>query len=360
MTSSTRFAESALLNQSNWFDEEQGGIVATIGDVARAAGVSRSTVSYALSGKRTISEETRERIEQAIRELDFTPNAGARALATSQTMVIGLLVQFFRDEFSPAMLQYVLPITEAAREEGYDVLMMTEEDGPHALRRVTDSDMVDGVVLLNVAHDDPRIPMLRAARQPGALVGLPRDTDGLDVFDLDFGESARMLVDHLHERGHREIILISPHEHVIARGGAYAWRFRDAALERAARYGLRIHPYWGQTEQPAINEALHMILDERPEATAIIVHNDAMIAALPWALNARGVRVPDDLSVVGIYTEDFGRLFSLPYTAIETSPDKLGRAAVQALVRRMRNADGAGAPIVRFIAPELTDRGSTR
>ena len=334
--------------------------MATIGDVAKAAGVSRSTVSYALSGKRAISGETRERIEGAIRELGFTPNAGARALATSQTKVIGLLVQFFRDEFSPAMLQYVLPISDAAREAGYDILMVTEDDGPHALKRITDSDMVDGVVLLNVAHDDSRVPPLRAARQPGALVGLPRDTDGLDVFDLDFGEAARMLVDHLHDRGHREIVLISPNEHVISRGGAYVWRFRDAALERAARYGLRIHPYYGETEQPAISESLHRILDERPDATALIVHNDATIAGLPPVLNARGVEVPRDLSVVGIFSEDFGRLFSLPYTAIETSPDKLGRAAVQALVQRMRDGEGAAAPIVRFIAPELTDRGSTR
>ncbi|AYF98028.1 LacI family DNA-binding transcriptional regulator [Protaetiibacter intestinalis] len=334
--------------------------MATIGDVAKAAGVSRSTVSYALSGKRAISGETRERIEEAIRELGFTPNAGARALATSQTKVIGLLVQFFRDEFSPAMLQYVLPISDAAREAGYDILMVTEDDGPRALKRITDSDMVDGVVLLNVAEHDARVPLLRGARQPGALVGMPHDTEGLDVFDLDFGEAARMLVDHLHELGHREIVLISPNEHVITRGGAYVWRFRNAALERGARYGLRMHSYYGESQQPAITEAWNRILDERPTATAVIVHNDAMIAALPPVLNARGVEVPRDLSVVGIFSEDFGRLFSLPYTAIETSPDKLGRAAVQALVQRMRDGEGAAAPVVRFIAPELTDRGSTR
>ena len=228
----------------------------TIGDVAQFAGVSRSTVSYALSGKRAISRETRERIESAINELGYTPNAGARALATSQTMVIGLFVQFFRDEFSPAMLQYVLPISDAAREWGYDILMVTEEDGPRALQRITDSEMVDGVVLLNVGHEDSRVAPLRAARQPGALVGLPRDTEGLDVFDLDFGEAARMLVDHLYALGHREIILISPHQHVIARGGAYVWRFREAALERGARYGLRIFPYFGETEQPHIASAL--------------------------------------------------------------------------------------------------------
>ncbi|UUT36081.1 LacI family DNA-binding transcriptional regulator [Microbacterium elymi] len=238
--------------------------------------------------------------------------------------------------------------------------MVTEEDGPRALERITDSDMVDGVLLLNVSHNDARVAPLRAARQPGALVGLPRDTDGLDVFDLDFGEAARMLVDHLYQRGHREIIVIAPHEHVIARGGAYAWRFREAALERGARYGLRMFPYYGETEQPQIAEALNAILDARPTATAIIIHNDAMIAGLPSVLNARGVKVPDDLSVVGIFAEDFGRLFSLPYTAIETSPDKLGRAAVQALVRRMKDHAAAGMPVVRFIAPELTDRGSTR
>lgn len=334
--------------------------MATIGDVARAAGVSRSTVSYALSGKRAISQETRDRISAAIVELGFTPNAGARALATSQTMVIGLFVQFFTDEFSPAMLQYVLPISDTAREAGYDILMVTDEDGPRALRRITDSDMVDGVILLNVSHEDPRVGPLRAARQPGALVGLPRDTEGLDVFDLDFGEAARMIIDHLHGLGHKEIILISPHEHVFARGGAYAWRFRDAALERAARHGLRIHLNYGETQQPAVATALNAMLDASPTATALVIHNDAMIAGLPSVLAARGVRVPEDLSVVGIYSDDFGRLFSLPYTAIETSPDRLGRAAVQALVHRMQDPEDAGEFVTRFIAPELTDRGSTR
>ena len=99
--------------------------------------------------------------------------------------------------------------------------------------------MVDGVVLLNVAYEDARLPVMRKMRQPGAMVGLPRDPDGFDVFDLDFAEAGRILVDHLAERGHREVILITPREHVYERGGAYAWRFSDAAL--AAGGQLR-HP----------------------------------------------------------------------------------------------------------------------
>ncbi len=331
----------------------------TIEDVARRAGVARSTVSYALSGKRSISRETRERIEAAIAELGFTPNAGARALATSQTMVIGLFVQFFEDEFSPAMLQYVLPISDAAREAGYDILMVTEADGPHAVDRISSSGMVDGVILLNVAHEDPRLPVLRKMRQPGSMVGLPRNPEGFDVFDLDFAQSGRILVDHLAEQGHHEMTLITPREHVYERGGAYAWRFRDAALQQAASYGIRVRSHFGQTQQPAINEQLNEILDAEP-GTAMVIHNDAVIAALPSVLYSRGLRVPEDLSVVGIFSEDFGRLFSLPYTAVETSPNELGRLAVQALVQRMTTPGGAIAPKVELVAPHITDRGSTR
>jgi DNA-binding LacI/PurR family transcriptional regulator len=337
--------------------------VATIGDVARHAGVSRSTVSYALSGKRPISPETRARIEASIAELEFTPNAGARALATAQKMVIGLFVQFLEYEFSPAMLQYVLPISDAAREAGYDILMVTEADGPHAVKRVSGSEMVDGVILLNVIHEDPRLPVLSGMRQPGSMVGLPRHSEGFDVFDLDFGEAGRMLVNHLAERGHRDIVLITPRQHVYEQGGAYAWRFSDAALRQAASYGIRVRSHFGETQQPAVSQQLNEILDailDAGDGTALIVHNDAVIAALPQVLAARGVRVPDDLSVVGIFAEDFGRLFSLPYTAVESSPDKLGRLAVQALVRRMQGADDAGAPEVQLIAPRITDRGSTR
>ncbi|GAA4481033.1 LacI family DNA-binding transcriptional regulator [Microbacterium panaciterrae] len=332
----------------------------TIMDVARRAGVSRSTVSYAISGKRTISAATRERIDEAIATLGFTANAGARALATSQTMVIGLLTQFHQDEFAPAMLQYVLPVSDTARELGYDILLVTETDATAALRRVTRTGMVDGVVLLDVVHEDPRLDTLRAAEQPGALVGLPKRTEGLDVFDLDFGESARMIIDHLYGLGHREIIVVSPPMHVFERGGAYGWRFRDAALERGARYGLQIHPYFGESRQPQIGQSINAILDARPAATALIVHNDATIAALPAILAARGTRVPTDLSVVSLYAKDFGRAFSLPYTAVESSPDQLGQQAVRQLVRRIADPELAGAPVTRFIAPELTNRGSTR
>jgi len=334
--------------------------MSTIGDVARLAGVSRSTVSYALSGKRTISDEVRQRVAEAVRELGYTPNAGARALATSQTMVIGLLARFLEDEFAPAMMQYIVGVSDTARAFGYDVLLVTDSDGAGALRRITDSRMVDGVVLLNVAEDDQRLPVLRSAAQPGALVGLPGDCSDVDVFDLDFEDAGRSMVDHLWALGHRELLLVSQPKHVVARGGAYVWRLQDAALQQAELRGIRLHAVFGESRQPAVGQHLTALLDAHPGVTGLLVNNEAAAAALPSVLQARGLAAPRDLSVIGRYSDEFARTFSLPFTSIESAPDRLGGMAVRQLVDRIESPAGRDAPsVVELLPAELVDRGST-
>jgi DNA-binding LacI/PurR family transcriptional regulator len=216
------------------------------------------------------------------------------------------------------------------------------------------------VVLLNVAENDVRLPVLRGAEQPGALVGLPADCSGLDVFDLDFAEAGRLMVDHLARLGHREAILVSQPEHVVERGGAYVWRLRDAAAADAARRGIRLHTAFGSARQPAIGRDLAALLDAHPQATAMLLNNEAAAAALPSILAARGLSAPADLSVIGRYSDDFATTFSLPFTSIDSAPDRLGRMAVRQLVRRIEHANGRAEPhVVRFVSPELVDRGST-
>ncbi|WP_159602170.1 LacI family DNA-binding transcriptional regulator [Agromyces humi] len=332
----------------------------TIGDVARVAGVSRSTASYALSGKRAITPAVRAKVLEAVQELGYTPNAGARALATSHTKVIGLLARFLEDEFAPAMLQYILGVTNEARELGYDTLLVSEEDGVHALERLASSRMVDGFVLLNVAENDDRLGVLRQAAQPGALVGLPERTSGVDVFDLDFVGTGRLMVDHMHELGHRELILVSQPQHVVERGGAYVWRLANAALERAAQLGIDLHAYFGSSTQPSIGEDLNRFLDAHPDATGLLLNNEAAAAALPSVLAERGLHVPADVSVIGRYSDDFARTFSLPFSSIDSAADELGRAAVQQLVARIEGRIPEGARnVVHLISPEILDRGST-
>jgi len=332
----------------------------TIADVAREAGVSRSTASYALSGKRAISEAVRERVAAVAASLAYVPNAGARSLATSQTRVIGLLAQFLDDEFAPAMMQYVQGVSNTAREHGYDVLLVTDADGSSALRRISDSRMVDGVVLLNVAEHDTRLATLRAARQPGALVGLPGDCRGVDVFDLDFEAAGHAMVDHLHALGHRELLLVSQPEHVVERGGAYVWRLQNAALAAAAAHGMTLHTTFAPASQPDVGDALEQLLDAHPSVTGLLLNNEAAAAALPSVLNGRGLTSPADLSVLGRWSDEFSRTFSLPYSSVESAPDRLGGLAVRQLVRRIEGEVDADEPyVVELLEPEIVDRGST-
>ncbi|GAA1187807.1 LacI family DNA-binding transcriptional regulator [Nesterenkonia xinjiangensis] len=331
----------------------------TIGDVAREAGVSRSTVSYALSGKRPISPVVKERIQTAVEELGYTANAGAKALATSRTHVLALLARFLDDEFAPAMLEYILGVTDHARSLGYDTLMVTEEDGVRALQRLSRSRKVDGFLLLNVSEEDERLDALVKVSQPASTVGLPGRTGDVDIFDLDFAAAGRLMVDRMHDLGHRELVLVSQPEHVVARGGAYVWRLADAACERATQLGVTVHACFGSSSQPAIGEDLHEVLDTHPNATGLLLNNEAAAAALPNVLWSRGLRAPEDLSVIGRYSDDFARTFSLPFSAIDSAADELGRAAVDRLVGRItgRVSDEAP-PGVELLAPTLTDRGS--
>jgi DNA-binding LacI/PurR family transcriptional regulator len=333
--------------------------MATIADVARMAGVSRSTASYALSGKRSLTQEVRDRVWAAVEELGYTPNAGARALATSHTKVLGLLAEFHSDEFAPAMMQYFFGVSNTARALGYDVLLISEPDGPTALRRVLASRMVDGVVLLNVAEHDERVDVLRGATQPGALVGLPGDPRGVDVFDLDFEETGRLMVREMANAGHKELMLLSQPEHVVERGGAYVWRLQNAAVEEARLRNVVLHTSYGPPDRTKVADSLHSLLDEHPTATALLLNNEGAAAALPSVLAARTLRVPDDLSVVGRWSEEFARYFLLPFSFIEGEPDRLGELAVRQLVRRIEGHAGEQEPhATRLISPTLVSRGS--
>lgn len=113
--------------------------MATLADVARHAGVAASTVSYVLSGKRSISEETRERVQRSIEVLNYHPHAGARALASSRSNVLALIVPLRSDTYVPVMMEIAIAVVTKARAYGYDVLLMTNDEGSEGIRRVASS-----------------------------------------------------------------------------------------------------------------------------------------------------------------------------------------------------------------------------
>src|SRR3954463_12372830 len=126
----------------------------TLAEVAQHAGVSASTVSYVLSGKRSISTNTRQRVEESIRQLGYHPNAGARALASSKSNIIALMVPLRTDMYVPVMMEIAMAVTTAARTHGYDILLLTGEEGAQAVRRIEGSALADAMIVMDVELDD--------------------------------------------------------------------------------------------------------------------------------------------------------------------------------------------------------------
>jgi DNA-binding LacI/PurR family transcriptional regulator len=331
--------------------------VATIGDVAREAGVARSTVSAVLNGRKLVLPDTRARVEAAIEKLDYSVNHGARALATSRTMNLGLVVRFHEAEFSPALATYIVAITDAARDHGYGMLLLTEVDGVAAIRRALAGRQVDGLILMSVVEGDPRIEAIAAAGFPAVLLGMPRETGGLDAVDLDFAAGARMLVDHLADAGHREATFLTWPDEIYDSGRTYAGRFRDASLDQARRRGLALEVTPCPSGPEQVRDALRVALSRDGAPRALLIHNDAAVAMLPMVMHDLNLRVPDDRSVVSLYSAELGRLYALPYTSVESEPERVSGIAVDALVRRLTDPD-APRGTATLVRPSLTERAS--
>src|SRR5262245_50332305 len=135
--------------------QRRHGLV-TIADVARHAGVATSTVSYVLSGKRSISATTRQRVLASVRALGYHPHAGARALASKRANVIALVLPLRSGMHLPVLMQFATSVVTTARQFDHDVLLVTADEGPAGLRRIAASAMVDGVIAMDVEMHDAR------------------------------------------------------------------------------------------------------------------------------------------------------------------------------------------------------------
>lgn len=271
---------------------------------------------------------------------------------------MGLIVPFIPEEFAPATLQYVLSASETARSLGYDILMVSQQEGDAGITRITESGLVDGVIMLDVRRHDDRIEALERAEQPSVLVGMPDDVVAIDSVDLDFSEAGRKLVQHLHDRGHHSIIFLTLPDQVFTLDLGYAWRFREAVLGLASELGMAVRIIPGDADPQVRARIIGAALDANTDATAMLVHNDGALADLPMLFLQRGLSIPRDLSVVSLFPERFGRMFSLPYTAIETSATAVTARAVNLLAARIENPERK--PTRELFTPEIIDRGSSR
>ena len=211
-----------------------------IGEIARRAGVSRSTVSYALSGKRAVSEETRRRIQAVIDELDYRPNAAARALKEGRTRTLGLVIPPASLRLTDMQLGFVASVVEAAARADLDVLL-SPSGGDHdrSFERVVTGRRVDGVILMEIrlrgrpghpaAADRPAVRHHRAHR---------RTREGMSWVDVDYATLIARCVHHLADLGHRHVALINRSAELVAAGYGPGHRALAGFTEAVAERGL--------------------------------------------------------------------------------------------------------------------------
>ncbi|MEU5092504.1 LacI family DNA-binding transcriptional regulator [Streptomyces sp. NPDC021356] len=328
----------------------------TLAEVAQHAGVSASTVSYVLSGKRSISAGTRERVEHSVRELGYHPNAGARALASSRSNVIALMIPLRTDMYVPVMMEIAIAVATTARAHGYDVLLLTGEEGPDAVRRVTGSGLADAMILMDVELEDERLPLLRGTDQPCVLIGLPADAAGLTCVDLDWGATGALCVEHLAKLGHRDIAVIGEAPAVYERHTGFAERTLDGLRSRARELGLKVLHRPCEGGYDAMAATLARIFDERPGTTGFVVQNESAVEPLLALLRRQGRAVPEDVSVAAICPDQVAVQASVRLTSVAVPAQEMGRCAVERLVAKLDGRDGDE---VVLIAPQLTVRASS-
>jgi len=314
-------------------------------------------VSYALSGKRTISAETRRRIEQAVHELDYRPNAGARMLAGRRTNIFALTEPFRADTHAPAHMAFVLATSIAARRFDYDILLLTEEEASAGMRRVASSGLVDGVLVLDVAPDDERVDLARRISLPAVFIGVPDDHEGLVCVDLDFEAAADLAVTRLAEIGHRSIGLVG-HPPVAYEKSNFPPRVRAGFERRAAELGIAAAvalPDQAGQRGAGVRAAVRDLLEGG--ATALVLHcDDSAHGIVLDELAQQGRAVPGDVSIVSVGATFDTAAFHPPIDSVPLVPQASCDLAVD-LAMRLVEGDLV-APGVHLIEPVFHDHGS--
>ena len=305
--------------------------MATIDDVAREAGVAISTVSYALSGKRKVSAETRARIEAACVALDYAPRASARALAANHSDIIAVTAPLHPDTDPAAHMAFAMEVTIGARRHDYDTLLLVHDDALQGMRRSATTALADGIIVLDVAAHDDRAALARKLNCPVVFIGLPEDHADLYCVDLDFEAAVQTAVDTLVDAGHQRIALISHSQVTMARESNFPLRvvheFERYASERGLQHAV------GYPAAYDADEVVGRLLEEMPGLTAIVLNTTNPVAqSLMAALTRRGLSVPGDISVIAAGMTPLMSRTPLPFDTLPLDPALTCPVAVDILV----------------------------
>ncbi|NEG89790.1 LacI family DNA-binding transcriptional regulator [Bifidobacterium aerophilum] len=328
-------------------------------DVAALAGVSQSTVSFVINGKSVVAEATRRRVEDAMRKLNYQPNAVARTLKTNRTNIIALFAEMNETFDANETTPYIDAIVKLARRHDYDVIINTTHDGSSALKRLAGKSICDAFILMDVRREDERIATAADLNMPVVLVGRPNNARGLDVVDFDAREAARLAVDELADTNHHHVAMVGYEMESDANEFQYANEFFSGARERAEQRGLtfnivpRLVDGW-----TGIQRGADQLLQHADDRLGIIVRQPRPTEWLLRTLNERGLVPGRDLSVVSHCSDLSATSFQWPVTNVSTRPQDVAAQAVSILFERLSGKTDA--PHCDLIEPTgITRRGTT-
>lgn len=338
--------------------EKQDQTKTTIYDVAEQAGVAISTVSRVLNNSQDVSDDTRERVLKAIRELQFRPNRTAKSLAQRSTRTLAVAVPTFTTPFHNELLKGV---RDRLDDENIDLLMCDLDwEAPKAtLRNFLERGAMDGLLLAGLPPDAEIAEELETLGAPVVLIGTAWDT--LDSFYWNDEPGARLAVNHLLKRGHRRIGMITtPHENRLqnARVSGYRQALQEAGIpfEKQLVAQGRTRKHDGFSEESGY-EAMQDLLDLEEPVTGVFASSDVQAIGAWQAIREEGFAVPEDYELVGYDDIKVSRFIGL--TSVAQNMHYVGKTATDVLLRRL-NGDGPEDPISQVVNPELKVRKSSQ
>ncbi|WUH89581.1 LacI family transcriptional regulator [Streptomyces sp. NBC_00433] len=329
-----------------------------IGEIARRAGVSRSTVSYALSGKRPVAPATRTRIQDVIDELGYRPNATARALKEGRTRTLGLVIPPASKRLTHMQLDFVAGVVDVAADADLDVLL-SPSGGDHdrSFERLVSESRVDGVILMEIRVEDARVGRLQQTGLPFVGIGHPADDERMCWIDIDYAGLIHHTVRHLADLGHRKVALVNRSPELVAAGYGPARRASEGFTAATRERHLEgVEATCGDDARSG-QECVEQLLRDHPDLTAVTTVNEAALPGVQRALADAGLSVPSDFSVTGVAGRMWAEDFRPPLTAADVPAQEMGAQAVALLIERI--AEPATQPRHILLAPPVSLRAST-
>lgn len=325
----------------------------TLADVARKAGVSTQTVSRVINNKREISEETRQRVLKVIQELGYRPNRIARSLVTQQTFTIGLLIP---DIANPFYSEVTRGAEDAAWDCGYNVLLCNTDGNPQRevnSLQLLEETQADGVIIVSPRMETEKLFPLLENFHAAVLVNRQAPAEIAGVARVDDFEGGFMAVSHLIEQGRQNIGFLAGPSDIFS--GLERVRGGQAALEAA---GLPFHSEWclpGSLREGGYR-LTRELLYTYPEINALVCFNDVIAVDALNACKEMGLRIPEDIALVGFDDTTMARFVSPALTTLGVNKETLGASAARLLLDRLQGKAVQGEVILK---PQLIIRDST-